>query len=57
MQRKEDIYMDDISKLLETMRSLEKYLSWAVLDNPRLRGEPLTGGLSEFWKYVDRTTN
>ncbi len=23
--------MDDISKLLETMRSLEKYLSWAVL--------------------------
>ena len=33
----------------ERIRKFVKDL--AVLPNPRLRGEPLTGNLSDFWKY------
>lgn len=31
---------------------IRKYVKdLAVLSNPRLRGEPLAGNLSDFWKY------
>ena len=33
----------------ERIRTYVKDL--AKLDNPRMRGEPLTGNLSDFWKY------
>ena len=44
---KELLSLDKISR-----ERIRKYLNeLKIIHNPRLRGEPLTGNLSEFWKY------